>query len=257
MLELFMAELKRNWIQFVRYPVEAIGGIVIITSVFYGLFLSAQYMAGPALQFGERLDSVVVGYILWTLVLYVINDIAIGLQSEAQTGTLEQVFLSPFGAPGVFLARAIASLTLRLTLILLILLIIIGLTGSQLSFPLTLVLPLVTVLLAAYGLAFIMGSCALLFKRIQQLLGLFQFVLLFLLATPTETWVGPMRWVSLLLPMIPSAGVLRDLMARGTSLDWSQWAIALVNGLVYFLLGFLTFRWAEHRAKQQGILGSY
>ncbi|NEQ25246.1 MAG: ABC transporter permease, partial [Microcoleus sp. SIO2G3] len=44
MFELFLAELRRSWIQFIRYPTEAIGGVVITTSIFYGLFLSARYI---------------------------------------------------------------------------------------------------------------------------------------------------------------------------------------------------------------------
>ncbi|MBD2256766.1 ABC transporter permease [Pseudanabaena sp. FACHB-2040] len=257
MLELLLGELKRTWIQFIRYPAEVIGGIIIITSVFYGLFLSAQYMAGPSLGFGDRLDAVVVGYVLWSLVLYIVNDIAIGLQVETQTGTLEQVFLSPFGAPQVFFARALASLALRLTLILGILLILMGITGSRLQFPPTLLLPLVTLLLAAYGLAFVMGACALIFKRVQQVLGVFQFALLFLIAAPTEEWSGTARWLAYGLPMLPSTGLLRDLMARGAALDWGVWGVAIANGLIYFFLGISLFRWAEREAKRRGILGGY
>jgi ABC-2 type transport system permease protein len=257
MLELLLGELRRTWIQFIRYPAEVIGGIIIITSVFYGLFLSAQYMAGPALGFGDRLDAVVVGYVLWSLVLYVVNDIAIGLQVETQTGTLEQVFLSPFGAPQVFFARAVASLALRLTLIAGILLILMGITGSRLQFPPTLLLPLVTLLLAAYGLAFVMGACALIFKRVQQVLGVFQFALLFLIAAPTEEWSGTARWLAYGLPMLPSTGLLRDLMARGAGLDWAVWGVAIANGLIYFGLGISLFRWAEREAKRRGILGGY
>ena len=237
MFELFLAEFRRSWIQFTRYSTEAIGGVLITTSVFYGLFLSARYMAGPSLQFGDRLDAIVVGYVLWTLVLFIMGDIAGGLQNEAQTGTLEQLFLSPFGAPRVFLVRALAGLTLQLTLNLSILLIITALTGSHLSFPPTLLLPFSTVLLGAYGLAFAMGSLALLLKRIQQLLGIFQFALLFLLTVPTETWVGPLRVFGLLLPMAPGAGLLRDVMARGQMLNPVQFTLALLNGLAYLTLG--------------------
>lgn len=257
MPELLLAELKRTWIQFIRYPAEVIAGLVIITSVFYGLFLSARYMAGPSFNFGDRLDAVVVGYVLWTLTLYIINDIAIGLQSEAQTGTLEQVFLSPFGAPRVFLARAIASLVLRLTLIVGILAILMAITGRMLSFPPTLIFPLLTLLMAGYGLAFVMGACALVFKRVQQVLGIFQFVLLFLLAAPVEEWSGPLLPLRYLLPMLPSTGLLRDLMARRLPLDWNTLILALLNGLIYLGLGLLLFRWAEGVAKRRGILGGY
>lgn len=258
MIELFLAEIKRIWTDFIRYPLDTLSGLIVTTLVFYGLFLSARYIAGPGtLQFGERLDAIVIGYVLWTLLIFVINNISIVLQIEAQTGTLEQLFLTPFGALKVFLARAIASLTLQLALIVGDLLLILVLTGRQLSFPPSLLLPLSTVLLGAYGLAFIMGALALLFKRIQQLLGLFQFALLFLLTIPTETLMGSLQGLRILLPMTLGAGLLRDLMARNQSLDFTQLMLALLNGLGYFVLGLFVFHWAEKQAKRQGILGGY
>ena len=257
MYDLLIGEQKRKWIQFVRYPSEIIGGVVIITTVFYGLFVSAQYMAGPAMNFGDRLGSVIVGYVLWTLALYIVNDIAFNIQAEAQTGTLEQIFLSPFAAPKIFFARAIASLALRMTIIVLILFILMGITGSQLSFPVGLIFPLLTLLLAAYGLAFMMGSCALIFKRVQQILPIFQFALLFLLAAPTEEWTGQAKIIAIFLPMLPSSGLLRDLMARGEGLDLNLLGIALLNGAAYFALGLLVFGWAERQAKRKGIIGGY
>jgi len=233
MMDLLYAEFKRTWIQLIRYPTEIISGIIITAAVFYGLFVSAQYIAGPGFAFGDRLDAVVVGYVVWTLILFINNDIAINLQLEAQTGTLEQIFLSPFGAPRVFLARAIASLGLRLLLILGILFLLMGLSGSRLAFPPLLLLPLGSLLLAGYGLAFLMGAAALVFKRVQQVLGIFQFLLLFLLAAPLEESTGAMQYVRFLLPMIPSTGLLRDLMARGIPLDWLTYGLALMNGIVY------------------------
>jgi ABC-2 type transport system permease protein len=169
-IHLFWAELKRAWIQYIRYPAEALGGILITTFFFYALFAGAQYVAGPASQFGERLDAVVIGYVLWTLVIFVVNDIALNLQVEAQTGTLEQVLLSPFSAATLFLARACASLVLRFSIVVVILGVILLLTGSRLRFPPALVLPLVSVVLGAYGFSFLLGSAALIWKRIQQLL---------------------------------------------------------------------------------------
>ncbi|MBD2123120.1 ABC transporter permease [Trichocoleus sp. FACHB-262] len=257
MLNLFWAELRRSWIQFIRYPADAIAGIFIITLVFYGLFSSVRYIAGPTIQFGDRLDSAIVDYVLWTLLIFIMNDIAIGLQSEAQTGTLEQLFLSPFGAARVFLMRAIASLTLRLVLTLTILLIILAITGARPNFSFTMLLPLGTILLGAYGLAFALGALSLLLKRVQQLLGIFQFALLFLIATPTEKWTGSQQVLANILPMTTGAGVLRELMAEGQALDWNELAIAFINGAVYLVVGVLLFWQAERRAKQRGLLSGY
>lgn len=256
-MSLFLAELKRSWIQLTRYASEVIGGIIGTTIIFYGLFLSARYIAGSAFQFGDRLDSIIVGYVLWTLMIFILGDIAGGLQQEARTGTLEQLFLSPYRAPTVFLMRAIASLLLNLAINLGILLLILLLTGSQLRFPPSLVFPLFTVLLGAYGISFAMGALALILKQVQQLLGVFQFALLFLFTTPVETWTGMARFLGWLLPMAPGAGLLREVMARGASLDWSGWALTLLNGAVYFGLGVCLFRWATQTVKRQGKLGGY
>jgi ABC-2 type transport system permease protein len=263
MFELFLAEFRRSWIQFIRYPIEAIAGIVITTVVFYGLFLSVRYIASPdpttiaTGASGERVDIIVVGYVLWTLVLFIIGNISNTLQLEAQTGTLEQLFLTQFGASTVFLVRAIASLALQFILISTILVIIILLTGSKLAFPVVLFLPLLAVILGAYGLAFTLGALALRLKQVQQVSGLLQFPILFLLTVPIESWSGNARFAGWLLPLMPGAGLLRDVMAREQPLNFSLWAIALLNGAVYFTLGTVLFRWAERETKRKGRLSGY
>jgi hypothetical protein len=56
---------------------------------------------------------IIVGYVLWTLVLFIMSNVSGTLQREAQTGTLEQLFISPYSASQVFLARAVADLLLQ------------------------------------------------------------------------------------------------------------------------------------------------
>jgi ABC-2 type transport system permease protein len=257
LFELFGAELTRAGIQFRRYLAESIGGIVITTSVFYGLFLSSSYIAGPGFQFGNRLDAIIVGYVLWALVLFIVVSISGTLQREAQTGTLEQLFISPYGASRVFLLRALADLLFQMILIVAIILIIMALTGRWLAFPPSLVLPLLSLVMGTYGIAFAMGALALIVKRMQQALGIFQFALLFLMTIPTEDWTGGMRIVGYLLPMSPSAGLLRNLMARQLPLDGGPLLISFINGGVYFALGLLMFQWAERKTKLNGGLSDY
>lgn len=57
--------------------------------------------------------------------------------------------------------------------------------------------------------------------------------------------------------MTPGAGLLRELMARGQDLNWGQFAIALINGIVYFAIGFFLFHKAEQLAKRRGRIGGY
>jgi ABC-2 type transport system permease protein len=167
------------------------------------------------------------------------------------------LFLSPYSAPKVFLVRAAASLLLNLGINLAILGLIILLTGSNLAFPIVLIAPLFAVLLGAYGIAFAMGSLALLLKQVQQLLSIFQFGLLFLFTVPIETWTGALRVAGYLIPMAPGASLLRLIMAQGQTLDWVGLLIALLNGAAYFTVGMTLFRWAERETKRRGRLGGY
>ena len=257
MLELFFAELRRQWIQQRRFAIDSIAGILGIAVAFYGFFLTTKYAAGPAAQFGDRLDSIVVGYALWSLVTFIIADIAGGLQQEAFTGTLEQIFLSPLNPGKIFVVRALARLSWQLLQILVILLILMLVTGRFLRFSPLLLLPLTTVILGAFGIALAMGSLSLLIKQVQQILGFLPFGLFLVMLVPVETWDFPARFLGWLLPMTPGAGVLRELMARNQPLDWVQLAIAFLNGGVYFAIGLVLFKQAERIAKQRGRLGGY
>ena len=262
MFSLFLAEVRRSWIQFIRYPSEAIIGVFISTITFYFLFTGASYVAGPSGSLAtadgaERLDVLVIGYVLWLLMLFVLSEATNSLEGEAKTGTLEQIFLSPHSAVTVFLLRALAGMAIRLLLIAVNLGLILLITGSNLAFPPLLVLPLATMLMAAYGFAFVLAGLVLLFKQVRQVLGGLQFGLLLLIGAPVENFSGVTKVMALMAPMTPSAGLLRDLMARAEGLSLGMLAIALLNGLFYLGLGFFCFSRAERVAKQRGLLSGY
>lgn len=257
MFELFVAQLKWSWIQYKRYAHEIFGGLVALTVTFYGLFLSVGYIAGGNVRFGDRLDTVIVGYVLWSLIIFIMNGVNATLQREAQVGTLEQLFISPFNVRKTLLLRAVSDLVFQSVLIAVVLLLIMALTGRWLFFSPVLILPLITVILGAYGLAFAIGSLTLIFKTVQQIAGILNFALLFVLTIPTETWTGVHRYLGYLIPMTTGAGVMRDLMARNAGLDWAALGMAFLNGFAYFAIGMLLFQWAERETKRRGKLGGY
>ncbi len=257
MVELFLAQFKWSWIQYKRYSHEVIGGLFALTATFYGLFLSVGYIAGSNFKFGDRLDSIIVGYVLWSLVIFILGGVPLTVQREAQVGTLEQLFISPFGSVKILLFRAISDLTFQCVLIAGMLVTIMALTGRWLSFPITIIFPFVTVILGAFGVAFAAAGLTLLFKTIQQLLGILNFIILFVLTLPTENWTGVAKTLGYLIPMTTGAGVLRDLMARQQPLNLSLLGIALLNGLGFLAIGIVLFQWAERETKRRGKLGGY
>lgn len=257
MLKLLHAELKRSWTLQFRYFGNTLGSLISVTIVFYALFLGTRYMAGPTAQFGERLDAIVVGYILWALLLTIIVGVANDLQDEAQTGTLEQVFLSPFGPIRVFLLRAVANLLWNLASTFAILLAILLLTGARLTFSISVLPPFAAMLLGAYGIAFMFGALALLLKRMHQLVNLFMFALLFVFMTSFETLPQPLAILGYLLPMAPSVSLLRELLARDLVSDPVVLTIAFANGLIYCFIGLLLFRQASLKIRKLGLLVGY
>lgn len=258
MARLFVAELKHSWILFRRYPGEAVGQLVFLAALFYALFLGASYLAGSPFEVtSERVDVLVLSYILWMLVIASMSQIAYVLQEEAMTGTLEQLYLSAFSPLAVFLTRALAKLGFTLALTAGMLLIIMVLTGSRLYFAPVALLPLATLLVGAYGVALAGGALALLLKRIQQLWAFVQFGFLFVLNIPFETWDNVFGVFGQLLPLTASVGLLRDVMVRGLPLNTGDWLIAALNSLIYFVLGLLVFQWADRLARQKGVVGGY
>jgi ABC-2 type transport system permease protein len=259
LLVLYKAELKRTWVIQVRYLGNTLGGIISVAGIFFGLVLGAQFLAGPGAQFGERLESILIGYVIWSLLLSVITSMASGLEDESKTGTLEQVCLSMFGPIKVFLMRAVVMMGWNLIINLVILALLMLLTGVRLSFPVELLLPFVAVLLGAYGLAFVIGAITLLLKRVQQLISLFLFALLFVVVAPFETFEGAAAVVGYLLPMSISAGLLRATMLQAPTVlpYFDLLMIAFINSIAYFCIGLFLLWHAIRRIKALGLLGGH
>lgn len=256
MLDLFWVEFKRSWLYLRRYPSEFVGAVVSLSILFLLLFLGARFLAGPGADFGERTEALLVGFLLWTLTIFAYNSLSFGLSEEAQTGTLEQLFLTPYGPIPLFLIRNLAGLGTQLLMLGSIALVLMLLTGARLSFPPLVLLPILAVLVGGYGLGFAMASLALLFKRVQQLLGISQFLLIFLLQVPLEGsgWLAQLGYF---LPLAPGAHLARQMMSAGASLDWGLLGLAFLNGLCYLGLGLLIFSRAVRTAKRRGLLFGY
>ncbi len=256
MLTLLTAELKRAWSVFKAYPVDQVLSTVILAVFFYILFFGAKYMAGPSAQFGSRLDSIVVGYILWLLALANMQDTSSTWRNEATTGTLEQLMISPYGPVRIFLMRSIADTTVNLTIMSGVSVLIVLVTHAHMHFSPAVILPVLTVLAGANGLGFMISSLVLRFKRMDSIGQIINFLLIALIMLPMETWKGAQFWVGAVVPLAPGSALLRLILVQQT-FDFTLLAIALVNCAVYFTLGAALFRMALINAKKRGLVGKY
>jgi ABC-2 type transport system permease protein len=250
-------EFIRNLILLYRYPVQTVSIVITVALLFYGIFLGASFMAGPGAIFGEQLDAIIIGYLLWSMSIFVLSTFAWELEQEAVTGTLEHLYLSPYGPVSIIGARAVSSLFTTLLINALILGSILLLTGRTLSLNALAFGPLIAALIAMHGFGYMLGSLSLRFKRIGQAMQIIQFPMLILLVAPFEQWEGLARYAGYFLPVVPAAGQLRQLVAFGGSLDPAMMLIAFANGVAYLALGIALFRLADRWVRRAGMVGHY
>jgi ABC-2 type transport system permease protein len=253
---IFFAELQRSYLDFRRYWLEAVSQLFIVTVLFYLLLRGAQFIAGPLSGENSRLDIVIIGFISWTVALGLIGSIANTVQEEARTGTLEQLFLSTNNATLLFIMRGLVSTLFTITLNMLMLFLVLFITQRNLHFSFQMIWPFFILLAGSLGISLCMGGIALLVKRMQSFLSIFQFALLPVLMIPIEDFSGILRYLTSFIPLLPSVGVLRQILT-GSTMNYSLLLFAIINSGLLLLIGIWLFRVAETRAKQQGLLSGH
>lgn len=260
MLDLFLIELRRTLALTIRYPANFISSMMISTMSFYGLFMGAQYLSGQEV-FGTNLDAMVVGWSAWVLATKGLNKPAFSVQTEADTGVLESVFLSRYPTWLTFLVRALTESVIDIVFIVVMVSLLVWLTGSSVAFPPTIVLPVPMLILAAIGFGLTVASVALQVKRLGSALPMLQMLLLFLMFTPFETWTTGLESglgaMAMWLPMVPSVIMLRQEMAFGGAFDPILALQAVLNGIGWAAFGVMTFAVMSRRVRAKGLLAGY
>lgn len=246
--------LYREWLLFVRYPANAIGGIVMSLLFFLLIFFGGRLVAGQA--FSDSLGGIVVGYFLWTLAVGAYSSISNDITNEAQWGTLERHLMTPFGFGPVALFKGVAKILRTFVTSLIVLGVMLFLTHPHLELPLLTIGVVTTLSIASVlGLGFAAGGLTVLYKRIGTWLSLLQFGFIALISTPVRVY----PWTKV-LPLTLGSSLLQRTMIDGTRL----WEFGLVNlGLLaavavgYLAGGYLVFHLTTRRARRLGVVGDY
>jgi ABC-2 type transport system permease protein len=252
--DLARAVLYREYLVFVRYPADAVGGIVVALFFFGLIFYGGEMVAGRALT--DSIEGIVVGYFLWTLAVGAYAATANGIQSEVQWGTLERHFLTPFGFGPVALAKGVATVVRTFLTSTLILAVMLVATGTTLQLPvLTVVVVAALAVASVLGLGFAAGGVAVLYKRIGSWLNLLQFGLVLLVSAPAFDLP-----LARFLPLVQGSAMLQRAMLDGVRLwEFAPADLALLVGVAaaYLALGYAVFDRATRRARRLGVLGDY
>src|SRR5579871_3120107 len=151
--------LLLNW----SYRFNALAEIISMTLIFIGVLF---FIGNGELQ-ADRMAPALVGYIMWFFAMSSITSMSFALTEEAQSGTLEQMFMEPSDSSVILLGRALATTLWGILQILVI--------GLALVLILRISLPLrwqglpvfILTLLGLTGLGFIVGGLTLVFKHVN------------------------------------------------------------------------------------------
>jgi ABC-2 type transport system permease protein len=252
--KLIKAVLYREYLIFVRYPFNAVGGVVISVFFFGVMFYGGRMVAGQALT--DEIEGIIVGYFLWSLSVGAYQSISNDIASEVQWGTLERHVMTPFGFAPVAFAKGTAKVVRTFITSSVVLIIMLLMTGTTLQLNLLTTVVVATLAIASVlGLGFAAGGITLLYKRIQNWLNLLQFSFIVLISAPVfEIW-----WTAF-LPLAQGSALLQIAMKDGKQLwelDPVGLGILVGTAVGYLVGGYLIFHYATKRARKLGVLGDY
>lgn len=254
-LNVLRANVGKVLIEMRRYLPNTISLVVTFYAIFLAMFFGVTVIGDPSAA-DTNIRFLLVGNAMWFLLLVGINSIGWEITTEATRGTLEQLHMSPVSPRWILLARLVGNIAVHLLIVGLMLVASMATARTWLSIDLPLILALLLpMMLGVTGLAFAVAGLAIIYKQIQAMLQVSQFVFLGMAFVPLS--VAP--WLEL-APIVKGVDMLRASLVHGigfAGFGLSDWFSLLLNGAVYFGLGLLAYGAAERRAISRGLLGRY
>lgn len=232
---------------------------IIICCVFVGLNVLLGHGDLPQ----DQLATTLLGYIIWLYTFMAVSNMGWSLREELQSGTLEQMFMSPASPQVLMVGRSLAAFLTTSVTILMISVILVPLLGIQIPLRAEGVIVLACTIAGLWGLGFIVGGATLLFKQVESLAYLMQYGVMFLNGSllPVDQFPPGVAAVARIIPGTQGIIVLRRVLLEGQSLA-ATWrtgdlpALAFHSG-VFFGIGWIIFTICERTARRRGTLGQY
>ena len=232
--------------------------------ILFGLFfLAIVFAVGRGAFHLELVAPLLIGFVGYLFFHMQTNRLFWGLLGEMQSGTLEQLYLSPLPPWVLTIGLQVASVV-EAALSALVFYVFVTLVAAV-TIPLrwTALLPLLLLIAGSVGYSLILGGLTLRFKRLEILKEVFQVVVLIFggVFVPLSRMPSWMAAIARFLPLTPGVETLRKTLLDGVSLPTLAadgtllWLVG--SATVYLLLGIAIFRWNERSAKRRGTLGQY
>jgi ABC-2 type transport system permease protein len=235
-----------------RYLVNSVFQMVAFLFVFGLVFFGGRRIAPTVLE--DSLSGLVVGFFIWTTAARAYSETSRQIETEATWGTLEQLYMSPFGIERVVLANSVVTLAGSLGFGGVVLGVVLLATDTGLTAPPGIV-PLGLLTIApVIGLGLGLGGLTLVYKRVEAITGLMQLFLVAFLSLPLDA--SPLVAA---LPLTLGTRLVETTMRAGsiTAVAPTLLAVLVAKTLVYLLVGFGGLHYLQRIARRRGLLGQY
>ena len=227
------------------------------------IFLALGYFMGRGQLDPEPLAAMLIGYLLWYYAAIALTSMSGNLGSEATTGTLEQIYMSPSPSWVLFIGRALSTLMVSTIYVGIVAVVLIPVLDIHIPLDWEILPVFAITMTGLFGMGFAVGGATIVFKNVTAVLGTMQVILLLFNGTvlPIEYFPGWLETVSRAVPTTQGVIILRNITLEGQSLSaaWSSGDLPylVLHSLAFLSVGWLIFLVGERVAKRQGTLGQY
>lgn len=254
--------LRTTFLLILRYRIDFIGRIVsmylFFAALFFGGKTALESVANSDISaFGSTIDALIVGWFLWTIVQSAYSSLSTMITQESRWGTLEQLYMSSYGFGTVIVTKLFGNILLSVITGSVLLVLMILTSGRMLSIDIVSIAPIILLaVLSAVGIGFAFAGLTLIYKKLDSISQLMQFVILGLITAPAATDQTVVR----LLPIVQGSAMLQATMRNGVRLwEFSGLDIGLLVGTAagYFVVGYTVFQYCSYVARKRGVMGHY
>lgn len=263
LFNLIRGEIKRVLADQLAHPGDSLSWVAYTSLMFFAVVVILSGVTGTTYDNTARL-AVLVGWLTFQVAATCMINLPDDIEDEAETGTLEQLTISPAPLILIFIARSVAyflstgALGLATGILLLLLMVHNLPAGDGVAFGLVFLISLI----GAYGFGFMMAGLTLVAKQISAVTGIVFSLMIFLTGSfvSLEALGGFYEVTRLLFPLTWGISLLRGILTGMDLLSLLQSGELLGllgHAFVYLLVGLAVFSWGYRKARLNGTLGHY
>jgi len=254
------AMFKKQLLLMIRYRVNFFFRLasmyLLFAVIFFGGKAATSRVGGEVSEFSSTFEGIIVGWFLLTMVQASYSSLHSNVTSESQWGTLEQLYMSPYGFGWIMALKNIVNVLFAVLWGVMMLILMMVTTWTWFIIDIFTIAPIIIfTILPVLGIGLVSAGLALIYKKIGGVNSIMQFVFIGLIAVPVTD-----QSLLQLLPVAQGSAMLQEAMRNGVKI-WEfslfELIILVVPGLIYYIIGYVVFRYCEHVARRKGVMGHY